>query len=151
MKSEGKQCPLLFSLHQISYILNIKSTLINSVTNNPYAKNAATGAYFYDAAPESDQVFSAKVTTDLSVTYRPVPAIAVTAGANNLFDVYPDQLYIDPRNSLNSVYASPVVTTSLGTTKAVGVITPPGMPAAAGASCMAPTSLALTGDTFMRN
>jgi iron complex outermembrane receptor protein len=97
-----------------------KATSINSVTNDPFAKNASTGAYFYDAAPESDQTFSAKITTDLAITYRPIAAIAVTAGANNLLDVYPDQLYIDPRNSLNSVYATPVVTTPLGAGKAVG-------------------------------
>ena len=113
-----------YSLDKWNFLLRMiywgKVTSINSVTNNPYAKNASTGAYFYDAAPESDQTFSAKLTTDLAITYRPVPAIAVTAGTNNLFDVYPDQLYIDPRNSLNSVYANPVVTTTLGTTKAVG-------------------------------
>jgi hypothetical protein len=27
----------------------------------------------------------------------------VSAGANNLFDVYPDQIYIDPRNALGSL------------------------------------------------
>jgi len=33
-----------------------------------------------------------------------------------LFDVYPDQIFIDPRNALSTVYNNPVATTN----KAVG-------------------------------
>ncbi|MFT3935526.1 MAG: TonB-dependent receptor [Chitinophagaceae bacterium] len=113
-----------YSLAKWNFMLRMiywgKVEYVNAVNNNPFAKNATTGAYFYDAAPESDQVFSAKVTTDIAFTYKPTPAISVTAGANNLFDVYPDQQYIDPRNTLNTVYGTPTVTTALGTTKAVG-------------------------------
>ncbi|NEU68784.1 TonB-dependent receptor [Spirosoma agri] len=54
-----------------------------------------------------DQTFKPVWITDLTVTYRLTKAIGVTVGANNVFDVYPDQLYIDPRNALGSTdYAS---------------------------------------------
>ena len=38
-----------------------------------------------------DQVFAAKVVTDLSISYQITPSFNVTVGANNLLDVYPDQ------------------------------------------------------------
>jgi iron complex outermembrane recepter protein len=37
------------------------------------------------------------------VNYRVAKTFSVSAGANNLFDVYPDQIYIDPRNAYGSV------------------------------------------------
>lgn len=49
-----------------------------------------------------DQTFKPVWITDLTVTYRATKAIGVTLGANNVFDVYPDQIYIDPRNALGS-------------------------------------------------
>ncbi|MCC3151895.1 TonB-dependent receptor [Hymenobacter sp. BT770] len=42
--------------------------------------------------PELDQTFSAKIITDASVTYSFTPRIGLTLGANNLFNVYPDQI-----------------------------------------------------------
>ena len=96
-----------------------KVQFVNAVTNNPFAKKA-DGTYWYDAAIESDQTFSAKITTDLAITFKPAPAFSITAGVNNFFDIYPDQQYIDPRNTLNAVYGNPVVTSALGTSKAVG-------------------------------
>lgn len=47
---------------------------------------------------ELDQNFSARWVTDIAITCKVVKAVGVTLGANNLFDVYPDKLYIDPRN-----------------------------------------------------
>lgn len=38
------------------------------------------------------QVFGAKATTDLDVTYTFAPQFALTAGANNLFNTFPDKL-----------------------------------------------------------
>lgn len=46
-----------------------------------------------------DQTFTPKWVTDLSVSYRFFKSLTVSVGVNNLFDVYPDKLYIDPRNS----------------------------------------------------
>jgi iron complex outermembrane receptor protein len=41
---------------------------------------------------ELDQTFRAKVITDASLTYGFTPRIGLTVGANNLFNVYPDQI-----------------------------------------------------------
>lgn len=40
---------------------------------------------------ENQQVFSSKLVTDLSVGYKMSPALTLTVGANNLFDIYPDR------------------------------------------------------------
>ena len=52
---------------------------------------------------EIDQTFSAKWITDISVSYRIVKSLNFTVGANNLFDIYPDRAYIDPRNNENNL------------------------------------------------
>ena len=39
-----------------------------------------------------DEVFSPRVTTDISISYKPVHFITLTAGAQNIADVYPDRL-----------------------------------------------------------
>ncbi|GAB3541657.1 TonB-dependent receptor [Spirosoma fluminis] len=44
--------------------------------------------------PALDEVFTPRVVTDFSVNYRLVPSVVLTLGANNLFDVYPDQLRV---------------------------------------------------------
>ena len=41
----------------------------------------------------TNQVFSAKVVTDLSLTFNANKQFSVSIGANNLFDVYPDMLF----------------------------------------------------------
>ena len=88
-------------------------TELNNVANNPFAKNSV-GNYNSDAGFGSDQTFSAKITTDLIVTYRFVKGFAVTIGANNIFDVYPDALFVDSRNSFANVQANAVVTQVAG-------------------------------------
>lgn len=57
---------------------------------------------------ENDQTFSAKWVTDLTVTYRFIKNISATIGANNLFDIYPDRTYINPRNAENNLSGDPV-------------------------------------------
>ena len=47
----------------------------------------------YDPADRRlDEFFAAKLVTDFSVSYRVLPQVNLTLGANNLFDVYPDKL-----------------------------------------------------------
>jgi iron complex outermembrane receptor protein len=47
----------------------------------------------YDPAdPRLDEVFSPKVVSDLSVSYKVAKFLQVVIGANNLLDVYPDRL-----------------------------------------------------------
>ncbi len=47
-----------------------------------------------------DQTFSAKTVTDLSLSYEVTKFLTATVGANNLFDVYPDQQYHSGNQSL---------------------------------------------------
>jgi len=52
---------------------------------------------------EMDQTFTPKWVSDFSVSYAANKSLTVTVGANNIFDVYPDQLYISPRNNENNL------------------------------------------------
>jgi len=49
--------------------------------------------------PERQQVFNPKVITDLSVGYNITHAFNVTIGANNIFDIYPDENIPDNQSS----------------------------------------------------
>lgn len=67
-----------------------------------------TSAPAYDAATGRsvlDEYFSPKAVTDLSFSYKIDRILQVTVGANNLFDVYPDELkqiqYPTPGNPTN--------------------------------------------------
>jgi iron complex outermembrane receptor protein len=64
-------------------------TFLNAVDPNIPANNLPV---------ELDQTFSAKWITDFSVNYSPGKGLTLTVGANNLFDIYPDKLYINSRN-----------------------------------------------------
>jgi iron complex outermembrane receptor protein len=74
---------------------------------DPASKRQTDNFYFNDVALGTDQVFSAKITTDLVVSYRFKAGITISAGGNNIFDVYPDRVFVDPRNDLNAVKADP--------------------------------------------
>jgi iron complex outermembrane recepter protein len=50
-----------------------------------------------------DQTFSPVTITDIIVGYKINKELNLSVGANNVFDVYPDQIYIDPRNAYGSV------------------------------------------------
>jgi len=54
-----------------------------------------------------DQTFSGKWVTDLSVSYKIVKQLGINLSVNNLFDVYPDRNYIDPRNNENNLSGDP--------------------------------------------
>jgi iron complex outermembrane receptor protein len=65
-------------------------TYLNAVDPTVAANNLPT---------EIDQTFSAKWITDVSISYSLMTGLNFTLGANNVFDVYPDKAYIDPRNN----------------------------------------------------
>ncbi len=68
--------------------------------NTAFARDASGNATI-------DQVFTPVFITDLIVNCRLTKSFSIAVGANNLLDVYPDQIYIDPRNSVGSIdYAS---------------------------------------------
>ncbi|HEX6534410.1 MAG TPA: TonB-dependent receptor [Gemmatimonadaceae bacterium] len=55
-----------------------------------------------DTTGANDQVFGAKWITDLSLSYRFTGGLRLTAGADNLFDVYPDKNI--PANSFGGIF-----------------------------------------------
>ncbi|MEZ0538515.1 TonB-dependent receptor [Fibrella arboris] len=82
----------------------------NLTTADPYTINAATGTYWNtqfarDAAGHAllDQTFSPIWISDITIGYKLTKLLNLQVGANNVFDVYPDQIYIDPRNAVGSL------------------------------------------------
>jgi iron complex outermembrane recepter protein len=61
-----------------------------------------TSIVFNSDSISLDQAFSAKTLIDLSFTYTPKSWITITAGINNVFDVYPD-LVKNPGNKNNGI------------------------------------------------
>jgi iron complex outermembrane receptor protein len=59
-----------------------------------------------------DQTFSAKWITDFTVNVQLVKQVGLTLGVNNLFDVYPDKIYVDPRNNPNNFSVDPATSFS---------------------------------------
>jgi iron complex outermembrane receptor protein len=53
------------------------------------------------------------------ITWRPKAGLAISVGGNNIFDIYPQRIFIDPRNDPSAVYANPVQG-ALGSDKSVG-------------------------------
>ncbi len=84
---------------EISYVHNIdpNSKKADGTYWNPDFARAADGSAFID------QTFSAIFVTDLTLGYKLSKHLNLSVGANNLFDVYPDQIFIDPRNSIGSI------------------------------------------------
>jgi iron complex outermembrane recepter protein len=64
--------------------------------NTAFSRDADGKAYI-------EQTFKPVYITDLVVGYSFTPEVSLSAGINNLLDVYPDQIYIDPRNAYGSV------------------------------------------------
>ena len=64
--------------------------------NTQFARDASGKALI-------EQTFKPVVITDLVVNYGITSQLNISVGANNILDVYPDQIYIDPRNSVGSV------------------------------------------------
>ena len=54
-------------------------------------------------ALNSDEHFSPKILTDISISYSPTTWFTITAGVNNVFDVYPDRLK-DYRNTIEGLF-----------------------------------------------
>ncbi|MBW3128799.1 TonB-dependent receptor [Hymenobacter profundi] len=54
-----------------------------------------------------DQTFSAKWITDLTLNAQITKQIGLAIGSNNLFNVYPDKIYVNPRNDPNNFSVDP--------------------------------------------
>jgi iron complex outermembrane receptor protein len=64
--------------------------------NATFSRDANGAAYI-------EQTFKPVFVTDLVIDYKVINNLNVSLGANNILDVYPDQIYIDPRNAYGSV------------------------------------------------
>ena len=91
-----------------------KVQFLNNI--DPGLVNPTNGAYFNDIGPGTDQVFRAKLTTDVVISYKTGPGVTLSIGGNNIFDVYPDRVFVDPRNALPTVHDNPIA----GANKAPG-------------------------------
>ncbi|MCY7353424.1 MAG: TonB-dependent receptor [Cytophagaceae bacterium] len=74
---------------------------------NPNVPGATVSGVPFPA--ENDQTFVPKWVTDLTVSYQLTKNLNATIGASNLFDVYPDQAYINPRNNATNFSADPTL------------------------------------------
>jgi iron complex outermembrane receptor protein len=59
-----------------------------------------------------DQTFSAKWITDLTLNAQFTKQVGLIIGVSNLFNVYPDKIYVDPRNNPNNVSVDPATSFS---------------------------------------
>jgi iron complex outermembrane recepter protein len=80
---------------------------VQYVHNVDPASVGANGVYWNDVGLGTDQTFDARWTTDVVVTWRPKAGLAVSVGGNNIFDIYPERIFVDPRNDPSAVYANP--------------------------------------------
>ena len=84
---------------------------VRNLTNiDPYTINSATNTFWNtqfarDAAGQAliDQTFNPIWISDITIGYKITKILTVQVGANNVFDVYPDQIYVDPRNAQGSL------------------------------------------------
>ncbi len=76
--------------------LNYKTKRFGVLVRN--TRFGETGTRFINPTLNPDENFSPKILTDLSLSYTPKPWLTFTAGANNIFDVYPDRIQ-DARNT----------------------------------------------------
>jgi iron complex outermembrane receptor protein len=81
--------------------LNYKTKKFGVVVRN--TRFGGTGVRFSNPALNPDENFSPKILTDLSLSYTPKSWLTFTAGANNIFDVYPDRLK-DARNTQEGAF-----------------------------------------------
>jgi iron complex outermembrane recepter protein len=81
------------------YVHNVDPTIKRAdgtFFNTQFARDAGSNAFI-------DQTFAPVWISDLVIGYRITPMFHLSIGANNLFDVYPDQIYIDSRNATGSL------------------------------------------------
>lgn len=84
---------------QVQYVHNLDTEAKKAdgtYWNSQFARDANGKAFI-------EQTFAPVLITDLVLGFRPTKAFNVSIGANNIFDVYPQQIYIDPRNAYGSI------------------------------------------------
>jgi len=84
---------------EISYVHNLDTEAKKqdgTFWNTQFSRDADGKAFI-------DQTFSPIWITDLILSVRLNDHFNIAIGTNNLFDVYPDQIFIDPRNAIGSI------------------------------------------------
>lgn len=86
-----EQSRLIASRPNIKGVLGLSYTIkkLNVVLNNTYFGEVT---WQHPTEPEFDQTFAGMVITDLSISYEFTNWITAKASANNLLDVYPDEI-----------------------------------------------------------
>src|SRR4030095_6113913 len=79
----GKKIILLTTITKGKFEFSVRNTL--------FGKTASTTLVNFPT-DTLHEFFSSKILTDIGITYTPKSWLAITAGANNIFDVYPDRL-----------------------------------------------------------
>lgn len=74
----------------VTYLDSYYSASTNLYGDPTDPKNWAKNAFNNNTVETLDQVFSPKIVTDLTVSYKFVKAFTLAVGANNIFDVYQD-------------------------------------------------------------
>ncbi|HEX5651722.1 MAG TPA: TonB-dependent receptor [Chitinophagaceae bacterium] len=75
------------------------------VFRNTLFGNTATATRVTNPTDTIYQFFSSKILSDISINYTPKSWLTITAGANNIFDVYPDRIQ-NPRNQGGTLYSA---------------------------------------------
>ncbi len=91
--------------------LNDKTNKFGILVRN--TRFGETGTRFNNPVLNPDENFSSKLLTDLSLSFTPKPWLTITAGANNIFDVYPDRIQ-DVRNTQEGTYIYSLEATPFG-------------------------------------
>ena len=74
---------------------------------DPAAKRP-DGTFFNDVLGDIDQTFNPRWVTDIVINFKAWKWISIAVGANNVFDIYPERVFIDQRNDASFVYNNPV-------------------------------------------
>jgi iron complex outermembrane receptor protein len=85
---------------KIVFSLNYKTNKFGVLVRN--TRFGETGTRFNNPVLNPDENFSSKLLTDLNLSFTPKSWLTFTAGANNIFDVYPDRIQ-DVRNTAEGV------------------------------------------------
>jgi iron complex outermembrane receptor protein len=72
-----------------------------------------TATLYINPVQNPDEFFSSKILTDVSVSYTPKAWLSLMAGANNIFNVYPDRIK-DYRNTQEGMHIYAQETTAFG-------------------------------------
>ncbi|MEQ9415502.1 MAG: TonB-dependent receptor, partial [Cyclobacteriaceae bacterium] len=72
--------------------------------------------YRHSLNPEDDRTYSGKTLTDISLSYQALKSLHITLGANNIFNVYPDELSVTSDRNVDFVgrFKYPWKTTQFG-------------------------------------